>query len=63
MKLKMITVLVFFVAMLFPMYAQSENDFEIKQNADNTLTSFIGKTPRMWSLYKAGGHCTQILHL
>jgi hypothetical protein len=34
----MLTVLTIMVTMFFPLHAQSENDFEVKQNADNTLT-------------------------
>ena len=38
MKRKMIVVLIFIAAMLTPLFAQTENDFEVKQNTDNTLT-------------------------
>jgi hypothetical protein len=38
MKQKIFTLLVIMVTMLVPLYAQSEGDFEVRQNADNTLT-------------------------
>jgi len=37
MKLKTISLFAIMVAMLVPVYAQSESDFEVRQNPDNTL--------------------------
>ena len=38
MKLKAIIFFVIIVTILTPLYAQSEDDFEVRQNSDNTLT-------------------------
>ena len=38
MKRKMFTVLAVMAITVFPLYAQSESDFEVQQNKDNTLT-------------------------
>jgi hypothetical protein len=38
MKRKIIMVIAIITAIIAPLYAQSENDFEVSQNADNTIT-------------------------